>query len=197
MPPIIAAGAYETFMLGSAMIGGYMAGHAVQNVYNSTHQSQANSPSDTSPSSNATNSPATDNEAAGKGANDGLSGDPGNCGTGSCKEDPNQKQRQEERRKRLQDRLDNIKEHTTDRDLDAAQRELDGETVATKADGTPYDHVAEVKDAQNGLQNIIDSTKAQLGSPNLVPSEAGPYQDLLGQASNLLDKTRQFVPRGS
>uniref|UniRef100_UPI002455AA06 polymorphic toxin type 28 domain-containing protein n=1 Tax=Nocardia brasiliensis TaxID=37326 RepID=UPI002455AA06 len=45
------------------------------------------------------------------------------------------------------------KEHLTERDLDAARRELNGEVVARKPDGTPWYHVREVRDAQNGLVN--------------------------------------------
>lgn len=86
MPPVIAFGAYESFMLGSALIGGYMAGHAVQNTYNSMHQNQADpQPSATTPSNDETKSPANESEAAGKGANDDLAGNTGDCGTGNCK----------------------------------------------------------------------------------------------------------------
>lgn len=81
MPPVAAFGAYEMFMWGSALIGAYMVGHAAQNVANSMQQNQADPPS----SSDNTNSPADDSDAAGKGAKDGLSGDPGDCGTGNCK----------------------------------------------------------------------------------------------------------------
>jgi hypothetical protein len=47
-------------------------------------------------------------------------------------------------------KTDNMKEHLTDRDLDAARRELNGEVVATKSNGVPWDHVDEVRNAQDG-----------------------------------------------
>ncbi|HEX3590372.1 MAG TPA: polymorphic toxin type 28 domain-containing protein [Pseudonocardiaceae bacterium] len=57
-------------------------------------------------------------------------------------------------------KTDRLKEHLTDRDLDAARRELDGEVVATKSDGTPWDHVDEVQNAQRGLGKPDQSDQA-------------------------------------
>lgn len=42
-------------------------------------------------------------------------------------------------------KTDNCKEHLTERGLDAARRELNGEVVATKSTGKPWDHVDEVR----------------------------------------------------
>ncbi len=42
-------------------------------------------------------------------------------------------------------KTDHLKEHLTEKDLDGARRELDGEVVARKSDGTPWDHVDEVR----------------------------------------------------
>lgn len=50
-------------------------------------------------------------------------------------------------------KTDRIAEHLTPKDLEGAQRELNGEVVATKSSGTPYDHITEVRDAQQGLSN--------------------------------------------
>jgi len=52
-------------------------------------------------------------------------------------------------------KTDRLKEHLSDRDLDAARRELAGEVVARKSDGTPWDHLREVQEAQLGLVSRI------------------------------------------
>lgn len=91
-------------------------------------------------------------------------------------------------------KTDKIKEHLTQRDLDAARRELDGEVVARKADGTPWDHVNEVRDAQRGLRNRIRQLQQQLGNPDLAPAARAEAQRELGEASRLLDRSREFVP---
>ncbi|MET8651708.1 polymorphic toxin type 28 domain-containing protein [Nocardia aurea] len=90
---------------------------------------------------------------------------------------------------------DRIKEHLTDRDLDAARRELEGEVVARKPDGTPWDHVQEVRDAQQGLVNRIDQINRRLGWPKLTDAERAALEDELSEASRLLDHSEQFVPR--
>lgn len=91
-------------------------------------------------------------------------------------------------------KTDRCKEHLTERDLDAARRELDGEVVATKSDGTPWDHVAEVRDAQRGLLNRIDQLKRVLGDSRLSDEARSAAQTELSEASRLLDYSRQFVP---
>jgi RHS repeat-associated protein len=90
---------------------------------------------------------------------------------------------------------DRYKEHLTDRDLDAARRELNGEVVARKADGTPWDHVHEVRDAQNGLLNRINQINRRLGWPGLSSAERASLEGELGEASRMLDYSEQFVPR--
>lgn len=91
--------------------------------------------------------------------------------------------------------VDGIQEHITDSDLQAAQRELNGETVATKGDGTPYDHVQEVRDAQNGLLNRIGTLKRMISSGRLTPAASDVAQQRLGYLSKLLDRTEKYVPR--
>lgn len=90
---------------------------------------------------------------------------------------------------------DRIKEHLTDRDLDAARRELNGEVVATKPDGTPWDHVNEVKDAQNGLIKRIGQLNRRLSWPGLSAEERPLVEAELSEASRLLDHSEQYVPR--
>jgi RHS repeat-associated protein len=90
---------------------------------------------------------------------------------------------------------DRYKEHLTRSDLDAAKRELNGEVVARRPDGTPYDHVTEVRQAQQGLVNRIESINKRLGYPSLDPVARAELQTELSQASKLLDHSKQFVPR--
>ncbi|RPF20091.1 intein/RHS repeat-associated protein [Myceligenerans xiligouense] len=93
-------------------------------------------------------------------------------------------------------RIDNITEHLQYKDLDAARRELGGEVVARKADGTPWDHVHEVRDAQNGLLKVIREANGALGHPKLEPQVRAQMEGDLARASKLLDYSEQFVPRG-
>jgi hypothetical protein len=92
-------------------------------------------------------------------------------------------------------KTDNCKEHLTDRDLDAARRELNGEVVATKSTGTPWDHVNEVRNAQDGLVNRIGQLKRLLGDSRVSVSDHVQYEAELSEASRLLDYSEQFVPR--
>ncbi len=91
-------------------------------------------------------------------------------------------------------KTDRCKEHLTDRDLDAARRELDGEVVATKSGGTPWDHVGEVRDAQRGLANRIEQLKRMLADSRISEEARGAAQSELSEASRLLDYSREFVP---
>ena len=92
-------------------------------------------------------------------------------------------------------RTDRIKEHLTGRDLDAARRELNGEVIATKADGTPWDHVDEVQNAQRGLVNRIAQINRQLDDPRISAADRATLTNELSEASKLLDHSEQFVPR--
>lgn len=92
-------------------------------------------------------------------------------------------------------KTDNCKEHLTERDLDAARRELNGEVVATKSTGVPWDHVDEVRNAQDGLVNRIGQLKRLLGDSRVSASDRAQYQAELSEASRLLDYSEQFVPR--
>jgi YD repeat-containing protein len=74
-------------------------------------------------------------------------------------------------------------------------REAAGEVVARKADGTPWDHVHELRDAQRGLLNRIDSIKRQLGNGKVSDAQRSALQRELGEASKLLDKTEGYLPR--
>ncbi|MEV6448448.1 putative T7SS-secreted protein [Amycolatopsis sp. NPDC051716] len=93
-------------------------------------------------------------------------------------------------------KTDRLKEHLTDRDLDAARRELNGEVVARKSGGTPWDHVKEVKEAQQGLLNQVNKLKRMLDDSRLSPADRPGIENELSEASKLLDYSEQWVPRG-
>ncbi|MET8692224.1 polymorphic toxin type 28 domain-containing protein [Streptomyces bauhiniae] len=93
-------------------------------------------------------------------------------------------------------KLDRLSAHVQMKDLTAAARELKGEVVARKADGTPWDHVHEVRDAQNGLLNTIENINSKLAHPKTGGAERDLLIADLGRASRMLDYSEQFVPRG-
>ena len=95
----------------------------------------------------------------------------------------------------LRTKTDAIKEHILNGELDAARREAAGEIVGRKVNGNPYDHVKELRDAQNGLLNRIQNIKKSLGNPNLDIGTRIALEQELSQASKLLDKTEEFLPR--
>lgn len=92
-------------------------------------------------------------------------------------------------------KTDRIAEHLTSRGLDAAKRELGGEVVARKADGTPWDHVGEVRDAQQGLLKRLHQVKVQMSKAGVDDPSFPSLQDELSQASKLLELSEQYVPR--
>jgi hypothetical protein len=69
-----------------------------------------------------------------------------------------------------------MKEHLTDRYLDAARRELNGEVVATKSTGRPRDQLDEVRNAQNGLVNRIGQLKRLLGDSRVSASDKAQFR---------------------
>ncbi|MFJ3646554.1 polymorphic toxin type 28 domain-containing protein [Streptomyces murinus] len=93
-------------------------------------------------------------------------------------------------------KLDRVSEHLQMKDLTAAAREMKGEVVARKADGTPWDHVHEVRDAQNGLLKTIGDINKKLAHPKTGGAERDLLVADLGRASRMLDYSEQFVPRG-
>ena len=81
--------------------------------------------------------------------------------------------------------------------LDAARRELRGEVVKLKPDGTPYDHVGKVKKAQAGLKNTIAYMKNVLRRPSCSPAQRAEAERIISEASRLLDYSEKYVPPGS
>ncbi|MER7694869.1 polymorphic toxin type 28 domain-containing protein, partial [Streptomyces sp. NPDC097610] len=92
-------------------------------------------------------------------------------------------------------KLDNLTEHLQMKDLTAAARELKGEVVKRKANGVPWDHVREVRDAQEGLIKAIGGINKRLSHPNTGGAERDLLVADLGRASRMLDFSEQFVPR--
>ncbi len=92
-------------------------------------------------------------------------------------------------------KTDRFKEHLTPETLDAARRELAGEVVSVKPDGTPFDHVQKVRNAQRGLQNRISAINTKLSGVDLPRAEREALTRELADASKLLDQSRKFVPK--
>lgn len=91
-------------------------------------------------------------------------------------------------------KTDRLKEHLTEKDLDAARREANGEVVARKPNGEPYDHVNEVREAQQGLLNQIQRLQRKLGDTRLSEAERQATQEELSEASRLLDHSKKYLP---
>ncbi|PRX49389.1 RHS repeat-associated protein [Prauserella shujinwangii] len=95
----------------------------------------------------------------------------------------------------LSDKIDNLSSHVTRKDLEAAARELQGEVVKRRRDGQSYDHIHEVRDAQNGLLSIIDRANKVLSDPRLPAAEREAISAQLSRASRMLDFTEKYLPR--
>lgn len=95
----------------------------------------------------------------------------------------------------LRTKTDALKQNILNGELDAARREAAGEFVVRKANGQPFDHVTELRDAQNGLLKRIRNIKIDLGNPTLDPATRNALERELSEASKLLDKTEEFLPR--
>lgn len=93
-------------------------------------------------------------------------------------------------------KTDRLKENLTEKDLDGARRELNGEVVKEKSTGVPYDHIKEVREAHDGLVNRINRLKQMLSDSRLKPDGRPPLEAELSEASRLLDYSEQWVPRG-
>ncbi|MFC8091304.1 putative T7SS-secreted protein [Streptomyces sp. NPDC057301] len=55
----------------------------------------------------------------------------------------------------------------------AARREAAGEVVARKWDGTPFDHIADLKGARNGLDNVRMALERELQNPSASITDRG------------------------
>jgi ribosomal protein S15P/S13E len=91
-------------------------------------------------------------------------------------------------------KTDRLAEHLTPKDLEGAQRELNGEVVKTKSGGDPWDHIHEVRDAQNGLVNRIQAIQRRLADTRIDDATRTALQSELSQASRLLDYSKRYLP---
>jgi Bacterial toxin 28 len=90
---------------------------------------------------------------------------------------------------------DRVKEQVDPPTLDAARRELEGEVVARRPDGEPFDHVQKVQQGQRALVKRITQLQRQLGDTRTTDDQRPALETELSEASRLLDHTEQFVPR--
>jgi hypothetical protein len=81
--------------------------------------------------------------------------------------------------------------------LEAARRELRGEVVKLKPDGTPYNHVLKVEQAQGGLKERINTMRRTLANSNCDAAQKAAAQRIISALSRYLDYTEQYVPAGA
>ena len=67
--------------------------------------------------------------------------------------------------------------------------------VARRPDGEPFDHVTKVRQGQRGLVTRITQLLRLLGDTRTTDAERPALEAELSEASRLLDRTEQFVPR--
>jgi RHS repeat-associated protein len=79
------------------------------------------------------------------------------------------------------------------RHMDAARRELNGEVVARRPDGVPFDHVTEVREAMNGLRNTVIGLQRKLGHPGLTAGQRAATEASLSAGSRLLDWAKDWL----
>ncbi|MFF3193463.1 polymorphic toxin type 28 domain-containing protein [Streptomyces misionensis] len=71
------------------------------------------------------------------------------------------------------DPLGDVNSQANHNHYNAARREASGEVVARKADGTPFDHIAELKQARDGLDRIRRVLDREISSPPETLTDRG------------------------
>ncbi|HTR41477.1 MAG TPA: polymorphic toxin type 28 domain-containing protein [Pseudomonadales bacterium] len=104
------------------------------------------------------------------------------------------RQRAAQTLKDVADKVKNIEKALDKTHLKAARQELKGNPVKFKPDGTAYDHVQEVRDAQRGLANQIDKLKNALKGTPGDSAESLQLQKQISQLSKFLDYTKGYCP---
>ena len=94
---------------------------------------------------------------------------------------------------RLRLTTNNIKEHLTDEDLEAAMNDLKGQYLV-KPNGSLWRHDIEVKEAQNGLKNVIDEAQRLMGNSETTEDQFSEAREIISEASQLLDNSEGFFP---
>jgi Bacterial toxin 28/Pretoxin HINT domain len=86
--------------------------------------------------------------------------------------------------------LGDINSQANHNHFSAARREAAGEVVAYKADGiTPFDHIAELKETHNSLQNVRVALEAEIRKP--------PFDTLTNRGLDVLFEKYQEVQDAS
>jgi RHS repeat-associated protein len=86
-----------------------------------------------------------------------------------------------------------IRDHLTVADVTAAKREVAGEVVARKADGAPFDHVGEVRDALKSVGNAIDGLKKELANSALTDEARSAISSTISSLSKFKDRIEAYV----
>lgn len=89
----------------------------------------------------------------------------------------------ESQKKRIQDGYRKINDHISDKDIEGAKRDINGNPITNKF-GIPFQHFKEVDDAINGLIKERDSLIKSLSNPNLSQDVV----DLIKKAIKDFDK---------
>ncbi|MGW1606719.1 polymorphic toxin type 28 domain-containing protein, partial [Streptomyces eurythermus] len=71
------------------------------------------------------------------------------------------------------DPLGDVNSQPNHNHYDAARREASGEVVARKADGTPFDHIAELKQARDGLDRVRRVLEREIDTPPETLTDRG------------------------
>ena len=74
--------------------------------------------------------------------------------------------------------------------LDAAARELGGEVVARTSSGRPFDHVTEVRNAMQGLRNVVSGVNRLLEKGRPTDAQRARAEALRQQALEALKKAQ-------
>jgi RHS repeat-associated protein len=85
------------------------------------------------------------------------------------------------------DPLGEINSQPNHNHYNAARREAQGEVVARKPDGTPFDHIADLKGARNGLDNVRLALERELEKPPAGITERG-MEILLKKRKEAIDE---------
>jgi len=108
-------------------------------------------------------------------------------------------QAKEAAKKTLQEvegKVKNIEKALDKKHLNAARQELQGKVVKINPkDGLPYDHITEVRNAQQGLANQIAKLKDALANTPKSSDEAQALEKAISNLSKQLDKTTGWCPR--
>lgn len=93
------------------------------------------------------------------------------------------------------DPLGEINSQPNHNHYDAARREAKGEVVARKPDGTPFDHIADLTQAKDGLERIRKTLQREIAKPPDTITERG-IEVLLAKHKEVtkeLDRLKGFL----